>query len=206
MKKLLFSLFLLLAVPVMIKAQTVEITPFGGYVFPSRWYASGGDLYFQGNGQYGGMISVGISRVVDVDLIYNRSDTKVQVSLIGYPYQEIPLSINYFQIGGTKNFRINKIASPFFGLNLGGVLAAPKTGNYYGQWFFSVGMIGGAKIYFSKRVGLRLQAQMYMPIQSAGYMFYVGPGGVSSGMTLNSTLIQFGFTGGLIFRLGRVAY
>ncbi|MCK9422899.1 MAG: hypothetical protein M0Q38_09885 [Bacteroidales bacterium] len=204
MKKLLFSLLLLLAAPVIASAQTVEITPFGGYVFPCRWYATGGNMYFLGNGQYGGMLSFGISRVMDVDLIYNRSDTKAQINIPGFKYDVVPLSINYFQIGGAKNFRINKIVSPFFGLNFGGCLAAPKTGAYNDQWFFSVGMNAGSKFYFTKRVGLRLQAQLYMPIQSVGYMFYVGSGGAGSGITLNSTLVQFGFTGGLIFRLGPV--
>jgi hypothetical protein len=205
MKKFLFSLAILLATPFISFSQTLEITPFGGYVFPVTWYASNGNLYFLGNGQYGGMLSFGVSNAMDVDLIYNRSDTKGQINLVGYPYKEVPLSINYFQVGTTKNFRINKIASPFVGINVGGCLMAPK-GEYNDQWFFSVGINAGAKLYFSKRVGLRLQAQMYMPIQNVGYAFYIGGGGASSGITLSSTLVQFGFTGGLIFRLGRVAY
>ena len=123
--------------------------------------------------------------------------------MTNYTNREVPLSINYFQIGTTKNFRVNDIVSPFVAGNVGGVLLAPKNSeNYY--WFFSVGVNAGAKIYFSKRVGIRLQAQMYIPVQGAGFMFYAGSGGPGGGVTLYSTLVQFGFTGGVIFRLGKI--
>jgi len=204
MRKFLFFLFMLFA-PVVLFAQTVEITPFGGYVFPCTWYASNGSVYFYGNGQYGGMISIGFSRVMDLDLIYNRSDTRGEVFISNTMVnQQVPLSINYFQVGITKNFRVNSVISPFLGMNVGGVLMAPKEISYNDYWFFSVGFLGGTKIYFSKRVGLRLQAQLYFPVQGAGYMFYVGTGGTGGGATLYSALAQFGFTGGLIFRLGKI--
>jgi len=50
-----------------------------------------------------------------------------------------------------------------------------------------------------------LQAQIYVPMQAAGYTFYFGGGGYSSGVSVYSTMIQFGFTGGLIFRFGHPA-
>jgi len=39
--------------------------------------------------------------------------------------------------------------------------------------------------------------------QSGGFSFYYGTGGGGSTVYLNSTLFDFGFTGGLIFRIGR---
>jgi len=202
MKKILSILSILLA-PFALSAQTVEISPFGGYVFPATWNASNGSVYFRGNGQYGGMISIGFSRVMDLDLIYNRVDTKGDVTMIDYTNRVVPLSINYFQVGATKNFRINKFVSPFIAGNVGGVLFSPKSSDYY-YWFFSVGVNGGAKIYFAKYFGIRLQAQLYFPVQGAGFVFYAGSGGPGGSVTLYSTLVQFGFTGGLIFRLGKV--
>ena len=192
--------------PLLIQAQrTVEVTPFGGYVFASRM--SGADVYvrFLDNAQYGGMMSIAVSRVFDVDLIYNRIDTRAQVNLYNYPYEEDKLSINYMNIGFTKNFRVNPTVSPFVGFSMGACLMAPKSGNSYDYWFFDLGLSGGAKIYFAKHFGLRLQAQMYVPMQAAGYTFYFGGGGYSSGVSVYSTMIQFGFTGGLIFRFGHPA-
>ena len=75
---------------------------------------------------------------------------------------------------------------------------------YSESWFFSLGVNAGAKVYFSKRVGLRLQAQGYLPVQGAAFSMFVGTGGASTGVSVYSTLFQFGFTGGLIFRLGHI--
>jgi len=192
----------------MVKAQTAEITPFGGYVFPGTMNASDGDIRILGNAQYGGMISIGISRVMDVDLSYNRSDTRADINIYSwnnsYNYEQIPISINYMHVGFTKNFRILPEVAPFVGLNLGACLFYPKTDGYQAAWFFSMGLNTGAKIYFSKRVGLRLQGQAMTPIQGSGFSFFVGTGGTSGGVSVYSTLVQFGFTGGLIFRLGHV--
>jgi hypothetical protein len=211
MKKQILFFAVMICIPFLLSAQkTVEVTPFGGYVFPGTLNGYDADVYINGNAQYGGMISIGVSRVMDVDLIYNRSDTKADLSsyytLLGYASQ-VPLSINYMHVGFTKNFRINPMVSPFVGFNLGACLFYPKDDNnykYQEAWFFSMGMNAGAKIYFSKRVGLRLQAQALMPIQGSGFSMFVGTGGSGGGVSVYSTLVQFGFTGGLIFRLGNV--
>ncbi len=207
MKKPIFFLLVILYLPFLIKAQSVEVTPFGGYVFSGTMQTDYGDVHLKDNAQYGGMISFAVSKVMDVDLLYNRSDTWANLAYytIGnhLRYLDVPLSINYMHIGFTKNFRVNPKVSPFVGLNLGACLFAPKD-DYPDEWFFSVGLNAGAKIYFSKRVGLRLQAQGFVPVQGAGLSMFVGTGGPSGGVSVYSTLFQFGFTGGLIFRLGKL--
>lgn len=204
MKTLFTFIAAALIAPLFLQSQTVEISPFGGFVFASRMTGSEGYAYFPGNAQYGGMVSVGVSRVFDFDFLYNRIDTKAQMNFYNYPYEETALSINYMNIGFTKNFRVNPTVSPFVGFNIGACLMAPKTGQYADYWFFSMGLNGGAKIYFSKVFGIRLQAQALVPIQASGFSFMVGTGGSSGGISVYSTMVQFGFTGGLIFRLGRV--
>jgi len=208
MRKSVFLFAFIACLPFLLKAQKVELTPFGGYVFPGTLNGDYGDIRLKDNAQYGGMLSIAVSRVMDFDFIYNRSDTKAQITYFNLvnniTYQEIPISINYMHIGFTKNFRVSPKVSPFIGLNLGACLFAPKE-NYADAWFFSTGINAGAKIYFSKRVGLRLQAQGMMPIQAAGFSMFVGGGGASTGVSVYSTLFQFGFTGGLIFRLGKIS-
>jgi hypothetical protein len=205
MKKLFTFLAVAILAPIVaISQHTVEITPFAGYVFGSYWYGSGGNFHVDGSAQYGGQISFGISRVVDIDLIYNRADTKAQINYNDYSISESAISVNYMMVGFTKNFRVSPLVSPFLGMNFGAVEFYPKDGQYNDAWFFAMGALGGAKIYFSKHVGLKLQAQLYFPVQGAGYTIYLGPYGPSSGMGLYSSMVQFGFTGGLVFRLGHV--
>jgi hypothetical protein len=206
MKKILFSTLILFFFSFSLVAQHLEITPFGGYVFPVTWNAPNGGIYFNGNAQYGGMINIGVSRVVDVDLIYNRIDTKANAYLSGYADNDFSLSINYMMVGATKNFRVNQMVSPFFGMNLGACLMSPKESSYSAYWFFAVGAQGGVKFYFSKVIGLRLQAQMYVPIQGGGFYFYGTPYGGGTTVYVSSTMVDFGFTGGLIFRIGEIMY
>lgn len=204
MKKIFLLVCLVMITQAYTRAQHFEITPFGGYVFPSTWHASSGSLYFNGNAQYGGMLSLGASRVMDFDLIYNRIDTKADVTGY-YASDQVPVSMNYWMLGGTKNFRVSQVVSPFIGFNLGGCVMSPKaTDKYdysnYNYWFFAMGADAGVKIYFSKVLGIRLQGQILIPVQSAG--FYFSGGG--SSVYLTSTLVQGGFTGGLIFRIGEI--
>jgi hypothetical protein len=207
LKTSILFLGVIFSLPFMMKAQKVEVTPFGGYVFGGTMQGNNADVHINDNAQYGGMISIGVSRVMDVDLIYNRSDTKAQINYFSMggvikPSQDVPLSINYMQLGFTKNFRVNPTVSPFVGLNMGACLFYPKE-DYPESWFFSVGINAGAKVYFSKRIGLRLQAQGYVPVQGTAFSMFVGTGGSGSSVSVYSTLFQFGFTGGLIFRLGK---
>jgi hypothetical protein len=203
MKRFLLIVLMLVAGQGIIFAQGVEITPFGGYVFPSRWNAYEGSLYFNGAAQYGGIISVGVNPAMDVSFIYNRIDTKAKPEVYGYNLDGVALSENYYMIGFTKNFRVKPNVSPFASFNLGGVYMAPKESGYYSYWFFAMGMDAGAKIYFNDVVGIRLQAQLMMPVQSGGFSFYYGTGGGGSSVYMTSTKLDFGFTGGLIFRVGR---
>jgi len=197
-----FSLFLVL-MPVMLFSQRIELTPFGGYVFAARMNGSGGYIRFEGNAQYGGMLSIAVSRVVDIDLIYTRSDTKAEVYYVNWPYEEVPLSINYIMGGFTKNFRVNPTVSPFAGMNIGACLMAPKE-EYTDTWFLLAGIKAGVKIYAGSRIGFRIQGDLFMPIQSSGFTFFVGTGGSGGGISLYGTMIQAGLSGGLILRLGPV--
>jgi hypothetical protein len=207
MKKFIYLLAFTVCLPFILKAQKVELTPFGGYVFAGTLDGSNGSVRFRDAAQYGGMLSIAVSRVIDIDLIYNRSDTYGELTWYtpynNMTYQEVPLSINYMNIGFTKNFRVNPTVSPFFGFNLGASLFAPKE-DYTDEWLFDMGFNAGAKVYFSKRIGIRLQAQGYIPIQAAGFSMFVGTGGSGTAMSVYSTLFQFGFTGGVIFRLGKI--
>jgi hypothetical protein len=202
MKKFFLLTLLMFGAQFFVQAQKAELTPFGGYVFPSRWSGAYGSVYFNGAAQYGGMLSIATSRVVDFNIIYNRIDTKAEPEAYGYPLDDFDVSENYYMVGVTKNFRVNEKVSPFASFNLGGVYFAPKNTDYYSYWFFAMGMDAGVKVYFSKVVGIRMQAQLMFPVQYGGFSFYYGSGGGGSSVYVTSTMLDFGFTGGLIFRLG----
>ena len=63
---------------------------------------------------------------------------------------------------------------------------------------FEFGFTGGAKYFFTDRIGIRLQAQLLIPIEWGG-VYYSSGGSV---FTTGGSLLQLNFTGGLIVRLG----
>ncbi len=209
MKKGLLILFILAFTGFTgLRSQTVELTGFGGYVLPARWNAYNGSLYFYGNAMYGGSINLGVSRVLDVGFSYTRIDTEVSPESFGslYYFDNIPVSQNYYMLGFTKNFRVNDKVSPYLRFNLGGVYLSPKESQYYSYWFFAMGADGGVKVYFAERVGLMAQMSLLMPVQYGGFYFYGGTGGSGAGVSMSGTLVDFGFTGGLLFRIGKLHY
>ncbi len=204
-KYIITALILCSSILVGFAQRKTEITPFVGYMFGSNVQTGYGKLHFDDNVQYGAILSFA-TRFVDLDLLYSRQDTKANFNnFYGYPdyygtLDDLSLSFNYFQIGATKHIHMNGNVAPFIGANIGACLISPE--NLFDDvWRFSVGAHLGAKVYLTNRVGLRLQAQMLVPIQSAGLVFSVGTGGAGAGIDFESTLLQFGLNAGLIIRL-----
>ncbi len=185
--------------------KRVEITPFVGYMFGETIQTSYGDIRLDDNVQYGGMLSL-VTRFFDVDFLYSREDTKAEMrGLYNYPIDygylnDVNLSISYFQVGATKHIRANERIAPFAGVNIGACLMSPKE-TFDDVWRFSVGAHLGTKIYLTERIGIRLQGQMLIPVQSEGLFFSVGTNGAGAGIDFESTIFQFAVNAGVIIRL-----
>lgn len=185
-------------------AQRNEICLFGGYTFPVRASIYQGSAYVVGSANYGLMVDIGLPLLYDFEVMYKRMDTRVTLRTTSTPYDNLPVSINYLQFGGLKAFDVGPDAvRPFVGLNLGLAAFAPKR-DYYDVWFFSVGASLGSKFYVNDFLGFRVQASLDMPIQGVGADFIIGPGGSGGGLDLYTTIVQFQFNGGLLFRFGGI--
>ena len=64
---------------------------------------------------------------------------------------------------------------------------------------------GGAIIWATEKVGVKLQAQLQSAVQSVGGGVYFGTGGAGAGVSTFSTLLQFGLGGGLVFNFDKSA-
>jgi opacity protein-like surface antigen len=204
MKKTLLLIFVLFSVQFTdCFSQSIEINPFGGYVFPTRFNMSHGYARIVGNANYGANVSLNLKRNFNIEVGYNRQDTKVELNSSQVPYQVLPISMNYWTFCSYKDFQVTDVFDPYIGLGVGGLLIYPKQ-DYNSFWLFNISAKGGVKIFMNKRVGVKLEACLQMPIEGMGLNFYFSPGGGSgTGVDFNSTTVQFGFNGGLVFRLGR---
>ena len=194
-------------------AQKLEITPFYGYQFNGKVAGYYGDLNIRDASTYGLMLDIAVQKGMQVELFYSRSDTRADfVEYRGPTYKLTDMSVNYFQLGFLRAVKqVDKITMYGIG-SLGATLFSPSgedynesPEDYYYQdwWLFSVTVGGGAKIWFSEKIGLRLEGRLMMPITWAGGGFAVGSGGSGFYVGGGSAILQASLTAGIIIALGK---
>lgn len=193
-------------------AQKLEITPFYGYHFAGKVTGYSGDLNIRDAGMYGLMLDINVQKGMQVELYYSRTDTRADfVEYRGPTYKLTDISVNYFQLGFLRTVKKMKNTEMYGIFSLGASLFSPS-GQPYDEieedvyfedwWFFAMTVGGGAKVWFSERVGLRLEGRLMMPITWAGGGFMVGSGGGGFYLGGGSAILQASVTAGLMVRLG----
>ncbi|WP_194774514.1 hypothetical protein [Pararhodonellum marinum] len=205
MKKLLAFPLLLMVFIFDLNAQNIEITPFTGYNFASGFNISGGRARL-GDGQtFGGMLAFVASEYMEVELMYSfqRSTATANSTLLNENISE-PTQVHLALIGVNRLFPVSEETVLFSGIKLGtGTLASPFN-NFTNITRFTVGFHGGVKYFVSDSFGLRLQANLMIPITNVGANLWWSPGGGTQvGMSGWSPLAIFGFTGAAIIRVSK---
>lgn len=197
-KTALILLFSAVAItPSVTEAAEFEITPFIGYQF-------GGDVttVYQGQQQdvsvsssenFGIVLSLGLSEYFQLELLYNTQDTSADAKRFD---DSLGLGIDYWQIGMLWGFDPDAQVNPYFVLGLGGAWLSPEGFSNFSRFSGSIG--GGAKIFFSESIGLRLEGRFYATHINNDSIYcdplwcYGWP----------NRLYQFDVSAGLIIRLG----
>ena len=203
MKKLLLVLTLSFLSLAQLMAQGIEITPFTGYTFQAGFNISGGRAFLRDGQNWGGMMGFSLNEATEVELGYSYMGTSAVARSNSLQENiDIPAQVHYATIGVNRLIPTSDKMTFFVGGKMGtGTMAFPD-GEYRNITKFSVGFQGGMKYYASDRVGIRLQANLMMPIVGVGTSLWWSPGaGTAVGLSGWSPLAQFGFTGGLVFRL-----
>lgn len=203
MKKICLVLILGILTIVPVKAQDLEITPFTGYTFDHSFPIFGGRAKLGGGQTFGGMLSYQVNKLYEIEALYSfQKGTSTARSTAIQNNVNTETNANYFLLGANKLFPVSDQMVLFSGMKVGaGVLTFPK-GDYSDISRFTVGINGGAKYFFSDIAGLRLQANLMLPISDVGANLWWSPGsGTSVGLNGWSSVIQFGFTGALVIRI-----
>ncbi|WP_298534123.1 hypothetical protein [uncultured Algibacter sp.] len=189
-------------------AQTIEIIPSYGYQFGAKLNYGNNYLKLKDSDQWG--ISVGFETFDDtmIEVSYTRQSSEIRIrDIIASPVETRLTDVNgdWFLVGGTKYFPNGNIR-PFVGGALGVVVVTPNNENrdsfpnipsYGSDTNFAFTFKGGVNIMFSEHVGINIQGNLMFPVNYGG--FYVGTGG--GGVSVGSTLVMGGVSGGLVFRI-----
>lgn len=186
------------------QSSKLEISPYTGYVVGGKIRVNRGDLSINDSQNYGVFIEVPIRTEVNAEFYYSYQPTYMNFWQLrdGTTEKLFDLNIHYFMLSGHYEYPAGKSVFVFGSFGLGASLFSPKnTIEYSDEWRFTVNLGGGAKIFFTKSIGIRLQALMNIPIQWGGGGVFFGGGG--NGLTVGggSSFVQGNFLAGLVFKL-----
>lgn len=193
-----------------------RVSLYGSYAFEDS-FDSYYDLgnYYQGKLKDGFQYGVGfefeINRDSFLEILYLRQDTQAPTQYYNGglydKFANFDVGLNYIMLGGNQSFgRINQSVEGFGGLLAGlAILEVNNPKSNYSQTLtkFAWGAKGGVILWPSKRVGIKLQAQLLSVVQSIGGGVYFGPGGTATSISTYSSVYQFSVGGGLVFDLGK---
>ena len=197
LKRIFFIGALLFALPNF--AQRLELTPQYGYQVGAKWNYYGGYVKLKSSDQFGLTASLNLNSEVQAEFIWVQQNTSVSIrDVVYFPIEEAvsDMRVNHFQFGVTYKFGYDELV-PFAGMSAGWASFNPDEPEYSTNTRFSLGATGGLKYFFSDHVGIRMQAQLLMPIEWGGV--YLGTGG--SGVSVGGTLVQLNFSGGLVLAI-----
>jgi hypothetical protein len=205
-QKLFILLFFLLIWTAGSAQRRVELTPFAGYQLLGTVEYIEGSLNFDNGGIYGGQIGVEVSRNTVATFAYSYMGTTAHFNpyYSSYSAYDFNGAMQYFLLGVEKE--VGDKYKGYGKFEMGTAWFDSHDPDISDAVQFAIGLGLGAKLMFTKSVGIRLQGRMLMPMLFAGVGAYygVGTGGSSAGLTVNSysVSVQGDFTGGLIFCIG----
>jgi hypothetical protein len=190
--------------------RRIELTPMAGYQFGGSVHYTEGKFKIDDNAVFGGILGVEIRPNLVGEFSYSYMGTKgtfTPYSNYALEPQTYNMNVQYYQLGIEKEFGKQQFKG--FGLFSMGATWFDFTNdaNVSDAVKFSVGLGLGAKIMFTKVVGIRVQGRLLLPMNFAGGGAYVGvgTGGTTGGFYVSSwsAIVEGDFTGGLIFMLGK---
>lgn len=191
-----------------VNSQVIELTPTYGYQFGAKLGYGPNYLKIQDSGQFGITLGVETYSGLMAEFTYINMSSELRVKDFMFaPFESrlADLNIDWFLIGATRYFKEGKV-KPFAGAGMGLVVVSPKNENLEilsnglnSTTKFAFNFKAGVNIMFSDVVGLKLQGDLFFPVNWAGV--YIGPGG--AGISTGSTVILGGFSGGLVFRIDK---
>jgi hypothetical protein len=183
--------------------QHIELTPAVGGTFAAS--INGYSTYYNrakigGSWNYGGSLDFFASPYTSISLTYYYQPTTGYVyGNAGYVNKSVPLHVSYIFLGGNKYVGSDMVKG-YGGLGVGLAILAPS--GYASATKLAFDLHLGVKIDASERIGIRMQVQLYAPVDGGGFGIGVGSGGAVVGVSTYSTIIQFGGNLGLVFRFG----
>jgi hypothetical protein len=203
MKKLILSIAILFLAAAGY-SQHVSINAFGGYTFRDRVNFGGGYGYINASGMWGVSVEGVNYHGSALELLYQYQSTKTPGYSNNGQYSSTPNTVvSYLLLNGEQYLLNNPKIQPYGGIGVGAAFYKSDDPGVNGATKFAWDLKAGIKFKASTVVGIKIGAQLLGSAQATGTAFYSpGPGYPVYPYTTYATILQFSFTGGLVFDMG----
>jgi len=179
-------------------SQHLSINAYGGYTFRDKINFSNAYTYINAGGMWGASVEGVNAQGTGLEIVYQYQSTGTPTTVY-IPSQTFSSNtvISYLLLNFEQYYMANPKIQPYGGLGLG---AAFYKSDYQGSTSatkFAWDIKAGVKFKMSSSVGIKIGAQLLSSSQATGTAFYYG-----YVYTTYATILQFVFTGGLVFDFG----
>jgi hypothetical protein len=182
-------------------SQHLSLNAFGGYTFRDKLNFGNAYSYINEGGIWGVSLEGVNQQGSGIELLYQYQSTKIPIyTYVGNNQQNVGKDgsvISYLLLNFEQYYMNNPKIQPYGAIGLG---AAFYKGDYDGATSatkFAWDLKAGVKFKASNAVGIKIGAQLLGSAQATGNAFYYG-----YVYTTYATILQFSFTGGLVFDFG----
>lgn len=181
-----------------------EITPFTAYRIGGNFDEKDTDsrVALNDSGANGFMLGIADNPNGQYELLYGRQSTHAVTQGIYINDPTIEMNVEYFQFGGTYLFEGDE-TRPFIALALGMTQFDPELADTGSENFFSASFGGGVQINTRSRIGVRLEARVFMTFVDEDSAIFCGSVGGTGACLIQAdakTLSQWEARAGLVFR------
>jgi hypothetical protein len=192
------AILILTASSATVQAQTVEVTPFGGYRFGGGFYeiVTGTSVDVDGAPSYGGLFDVRMAEDLFVEGLFTHQEATFTLPSRFDPTRtRWRVTVDHFQVGGLREMWPGRVR-PFL-TGAVGLTRYASQGDDEIRFTLSAG--GGVKLFATEHLALRLDGRGYATfVNGEGDVLFCAPG-VCIGSFDVAVVWQAEFTAGLAF-------
>jgi hypothetical protein len=179
-------------------SQHLSVNAFGGYTFRDKINYSNAYTYINGGGMWGASVEGVNAQGTGLELLYQYQSTGTPTTTY-IPSQTYNSNtvVSYLLLNFEQYYTNNPKIQPYGGLGLGAAFYKSDYAGSTSATKFAWDIKAGVKFKMSSSVGFKIGAQLMSSAQATGNAFYYG-----YVYTTYATILQFGFTGGLVFDFG----
>jgi hypothetical protein len=173
----LVFMLVLLAAPVAVSGQGVEIIPFAGRQFGGEIDIRSGRLNIPSAWNYGLVVDIPTGAGTRLEVLYARQQTSLEQvdQATGAVNTLFPMAVQYLQVGVLYEPEILTATRPFGGLTGGLTNYDAQEEERDGVTKFSGGFVGGVKHSLAPHVGVRVDGRILFTFLSSADEIFCAP-------------------------------